>query len=232
MTTLHLTLIHTNRTNQTNRPSRARMQEVLAGCRPLVALYDARAAGGPAPSTGKVAVTREMVARLEARIERPDGPAGCWLVRGSTCTSGYARITLAGATDLCHRIAYAALHGSIPAGSHVHHDVCNTKRCCNPWHVRAATPQENTQAAVRDGLIKTGNASPLTRIRDEVLVVILQRLADGETVTALAREYGTSHSLISMYKSGKRRRSVTNPGPTILPPAGARALARTLALAA
>lgn len=70
------------------------------------------------------------------KIEIEDN--GCWIWTG-TITNGYGTL----AHDRAHTLMYRFAKGEIPHGYHIDH-LCENKRCVNPDHLEAVTPQENT----------------------------------------------------------------------------------------
>jgi hypothetical protein len=72
------------------------------------------------------------------------GPFGCWEPNRKSGTSGYVPIKVGGKADLLHRAVYTALIGPIPHKHHLHHSVCENRRCCNPWHVTPLAPSEHS----------------------------------------------------------------------------------------
>lgn len=92
---------------------------------------------------------------------------GCWMWTGSGDRYGYGTFTPAPGQPryLVHRWSYEAHHGPIPEGMQVGHTChdkavaegtceggtdCPHRRCCNPAHLEAQTPSENTLAQNHD----------------------------------------------------------------------------------
>lgn len=72
-----------------------------------------------------------------------DGPEGCWLWTGCK-TTGYGRISVAGAMVLAHRMAYELLVGPIESGAVLDH-TCFNRACVNPAHLRQASNKQNQE---------------------------------------------------------------------------------------
>jgi len=56
---------------------------------------------------------------------------------------GYAEITIGGRKVLIHVFAYTAFRGPVPDGFQLDH-LCRNRKCGNPFHLEAVTPQVNT----------------------------------------------------------------------------------------
>lgn len=69
---------------------------------------------------------------------------GCWVWQLGIDVHGYGKESVGGERLKAHRVAYERANGPIPAGYDVHHD-CENKRCVNPSHLRALTPDEHGQ---------------------------------------------------------------------------------------
>lgn len=67
----------------------------------------------------------------------------CWVWLGKLNRNGYGFIVRQSRKLMVHRLAYTAKHGEIPPGYHVDH-LCRVRHCCNPDHLEAVTPRENT----------------------------------------------------------------------------------------
>lgn len=79
---------------------------------------------------------------------------GCWNWTKKK-TKGYGALKINGKTVSAHRFAYLTFIGPIPNGYQLDHFECNNPPCCNPYHLRATTPRENT---LRSNAISAQNA--------------------------------------------------------------------------
>ncbi|TMS00113.1 HNH endonuclease signature motif containing protein [Nonomuraea basaltis] len=95
-----------------------------------------RRKGGPKP---------KPIAEQLLRKVTP-GHGGCWIWTGIVINSGYPRlgITRQNKTKqyLAHRLSYQLFVGPIPEGMQIDH-LCMVRRCVNPQHLEAVTPQIN-----------------------------------------------------------------------------------------
>ncbi len=60
---------------------------------------------------------------------------GCWLPNRKAANYGYVQVEYDHTRILLHRLVYETLVGPVLDGCDLHHAVCHTKACCNPWHV-------------------------------------------------------------------------------------------------
>lgn len=75
-----------------------------------------------------------------ASIARRDS---CWIWQGGIESHGYGYVTRGKKRVYAHRIAHEIAHGVILTQSEsLHHDCCN-KRCVNPAHLVAVTPDSH-----------------------------------------------------------------------------------------
>ena len=87
-------------------------------------------------------LTKQNIIRFQKFIEL-DLLTGCWLWKGSKQLSGYGLFSINGKTCTSHRSAYEYWNGEIPNGLQIDH-LCRNTSCCNPNHLEAVTPKENT----------------------------------------------------------------------------------------
>lgn len=99
------------------------------------------------------------VERITTRVNI-DPATGCWIWPGARTRGGYGTINVGGRTRLTHRVVYAAIVGPIPHGYELDHHVCRVTLCCNPDHLEAVTPSENSRRQKAERLSRTAPRTP------------------------------------------------------------------------
>jgi hypothetical protein len=132
-------------------------------------------------------------------------PDACWPWKGTRCQPfGHGGFSVNGRTQKAHRVAFTLASGVIPAGLYVLHR-CDNPSCCNPLHLFLGTQGDNNRDRAskgRNGDLR-GSKSSRAKLSESEAAEILRRRRTGETITALAREYGVHHSAISRIALGQ-----------------------------
>lgn len=124
-------------------------------------------------------------------VEQRDYISPCWVWQLSKTkpnqfgTGGYGKIRVKGVDLLAHRWYYEQANGPIPVGLQVDH-LCRHRDCVNPAHLEAVTPLENTRR------------SRSMKLTYEQSAEIYRRRQKGETIRALAAEFGVSYALVHL----------------------------------
>jgi hypothetical protein len=129
------------------------------------------------------------------------GPSDCWRWLGGT-RNGYGHFTINRKGYYAHRVAAGVLDDGSERAVQIMH-LCNNKLCCNPRHLKLGTPSENTQAAYRDGLARSGVRHHRTKLP---FAIVQQIKGDHRPQLVLAAEYGISQSHVSRIKRGETRK--------------------------
>src|SRR6266700_2159482 len=109
-----------------------------------------------------------------------------------------------------HRKSYQLAFGSIPTGLHILHK-CDTPLCVNPQHLFAGTPKDNMQDCKEKGRLadpgghffdghrgKSGSANSQAKLTEAQVKEIRQLYAQGVGQHALAAQYHTTNTNISL----------------------------------
>jgi len=128
---------------------------------------------------------------------------GCWEWQLTRNNGGYGMIWFNGKWQLVHRLAYSLLNGEIPEGTFICHR-CDNPACCNPHHLFAGTPKENTADARGKGRlnVKRRFGGRVRKLTDEQVRYIKTSPKTGKEV---ATELGVGVSTVSEIRSGKRK---------------------------
>lgn len=133
---------------------------------------------------------------------------GCLLWPGlPMAVAGYGRVRLMMDKHLVHRIVWTFTFGPIPDGLFVLHK-CDVRLCCSPYHLFLGTNDDNMKdmtakgrsckGYVRSTAMRLLVGYPIKKLlTDKSVREIRIRWANGETIVALAKEFGVSQPVIS-----------------------------------
>ena len=149
----------------------------------------------------KLRAKRTLESRFWERVT-PGAPDECWLWPVPPSHT-YGRIRSeqyrGGKNVPTHRLSWEIHFGPIPDGMIVCHK-CDTPACVNPAHLFLGTTADNMKDREEKGRHGFYDQSVLSPLSSEQVVDIRQRHAQGETQSALAREYGvclnTVHKIV------------------------------------
>ncbi len=145
-----------------------------------------------------------------SRFIEPDPFGGCWLWSGAIITNaGYGSFPMGGKSMAASRAAWLLYRGVIPAGLSVLHK-CDVRACCNPDHLFLGTHRDNMADMKAKGRSHrlAGSAHPASRLDEERVAEIRQRLAMGHTQRAVAADCGVTAGTIQAIHEGRTWRSV------------------------
>jgi hypothetical protein len=151
-------------------------------------------------------MTEGDVDRFWSKVQIGD-TGECWPWRAARDSGGYGNFKRSGKACLAHRLAFFLHKGFLPEGLCILHD-CDFRACCNPFHLKAGTKQDNAVDMVRKGRHR-GSAHPGERhhnakLTDEQVLTIRQ---SPERRGVLAKRYGVSRGLISGIRTGRCRQT-------------------------
>jgi hypothetical protein len=146
---------------------------------------------------------------LKSRIETIPWD-GCWIWMGAT-SRGYGFVFDGRKNRRAHRVAYEAMHGSIPEGLVIMHK-CDHPECVNPTHLVAGTQQQNIADAAKKGrLFNLGKFSFGERkwsaklTEDQVRAIRASR----EPSVDLAKKFGVHQKTVEDVRRKKTWKHVT-----------------------
>ncbi len=111
--------------------------------------------------SGLKRVYADMREKIRANVV-VDDESGCWnWQRAITKSTGYGQTWDGDRVLSSHRAAFIEFKGPIHEGLHIDH-LCRNRRCCNPDHLEAVTPQVNI---VRGEGLSAQNAAKVVCMR-------------------------------------------------------------------
>lgn len=144
---------------------------------------------------------------VRERARGLDAPDAC-VLWPFALFDGYARIDLHGRRKFGHQLVLE-LAGRLPSerAPEVRH-LCGHRACVNLAHLKWGTRSENQRDRFRShGDHLRGERNPRARLSAQQVADIRRRVLAGERHSALAREYGTARSTISMATTGQTWRA-------------------------
>lgn len=111
---------------------------------------------------------------------------------------GYSRIRpyKRGPRIRTHRWVYEQTYGPIPEDMVIMH-TCDEPSCCNPKHLRLGTPANNNEDMRQKNRSMRGTRNVHHKLVEEEVYDIRRRYdAGSESLSALGRAYGVSHTAI------------------------------------
>jgi hypothetical protein len=130
--------------------------------------------------------------------------SGCLEWTGSLNKDGYGRLRINGREKTAHRRAWELLRGEIPDGLLVCH-TCDNRSCIAIDHLFLGTDKDNSDDKVSKGRQRAvrGSLQHLAKLSESEVIVIKQRLLEGEHPSQLAREYRVARQTVDAIKYGK-----------------------------
>ena len=143
-------------------------------------------------------------ARFLAKVNMPENPDMCWEWIGYKNKNGYGMININRKAIGTHRYSYELYNGAIPAGLHICHK-CDNPACVNPRHLIAETNEWNHRDKINKGRQSClkGERNPRALITEDDVRTIRRRRANGETATAISKDYPISQPMVSHICCGR-----------------------------
>lgn len=144
-------------------------------------------------------------------------PGSCWPWAMALNRAGYGKMFIGGTHGRhvpAHRLSMAIATGaSVPADKVVCHR-CDNPVCVNPEHLFVGTARDNAEDASRKGRMASGDrhgsrkrperraTGERHRLKDDVILAVLDRLANGATKAAIAREFKINRITVRRIERG------------------------------
>lgn len=172
-----------------------------------------------------------LAERVPPKVDMSGGPEACWEWRASRDFDGYGQVSIGSRTagtrssTKAHRVMYELFVGQVPDGFMVCHR-CDNPPCCNPAHLFAAPPAENSAdmirkkrslqgdrnpARVNPGNLRRGDDHPFrqhpelaargerasqSKLTEALVRDLRARAQAGESHSSIARELGVTHTTV------------------------------------
>jgi hypothetical protein len=141
-----------------------------------------------------------------------DCPFCCWPFGGAT-QNKYQNVSIRHKTLGAHRLAWELWNKQrMPPELDTAH-WCHWKPCCNPWHVRPATPKENAADSVRDKRYHFGENHHNSKLTDAMALEAFRLRREGWTYKDIALHCQVSTSLIFALLKGETFKYLPRPTP-------------------
>lgn len=158
-------------------------------------------------SCSKIASVQPIEPRFWRKVDRSGGVDACWLWVAGLDSSGYGLFNAKSAGlkrhEKAHRFSFFLSNGYFPGHDRVVMHICDVRRCVNPAHLLDGTTRENTLDMDNKGRRKParGRQNNHNILTQEQVLEIRKRRSDGETLKAIAADYGISfHQVHSIEK--------------------------------
>ena len=146
---------------------------------------------------------KDPIQRILDRVEGDLQEDSCWNTTGHHDKDGYSKVWVHPTYKSSHRIMYEVFNGSpIPPGMVVRHK-CDNPSCVNPNHLEIGTQKENQEDKSNRGNSTRGSKSHLSKLTEEQVREIKNRIENGERNMEIYKDYGVSRDLISKIRTGK-----------------------------
>lgn len=175
------------------------------------------------PTRFEIALNKGKYCSPHCYQQRPKGDVGdrlaqglqkdgdCLVWTGFKNRDGYGHLTHNTIQYKTHRLAYELAFGSIPSGLLVCHH-CDNPACCNPEHLYAGTPADNSRDRDQRGRWRGGSGGGgvkgsqhhATKFTDAVILAIREIARNGISQHKIAKHFNVHQSCISRIVTRKR----------------------------
>jgi len=137
----------------------------------------------------------------------------CWEWMASKDRKGYGELNVEGKTTKAHRISFSLILED-PKDKQVCH-TCDNPSCVNPNHLFLGTNEDNHKDKVAKGRQARGpghglsaEKHPNSKLSNQQVKEIRQKLLNGISGVSLAKEYSVTKTTITYIKKNKTYRNV------------------------
>ena len=127
---------------------------------------------------------------------------GCWEWTSGGNGKGYGQMEFGGKGLPAHAVSYQVFVGDLADDDLVRH-TCDNPPCVNPAHLLPGTPPDNRQDCVERGRQARGEGQHLARLTEAQVIELRERYAAGQTLIALADQFGICQSAVSSVVRGE-----------------------------
>lgn len=141
--------------------------------------------------------------RFWSFVEKTDK---CWEWKGALSHNGYGRFKFQGKTHRAHRVSFYLDKGVWPSWLVLHS--CDNPKCVRPDHLREGDQSDN----MSDRKLRTGYGQNRGEINgaSKLNAVVVREIYSSEgSCKSVAETHGVSASTVSMIRTGKTWRHVT-----------------------
>ncbi len=144
------------------------------------------------------------IARFWSKVDKSNGPEGCWLWTDAPSDSGYGVIKIRGRIIPATHISL--ILGGKPRPSQ-HHGACHTcdvPMCVQPIHLWWGTNADNAEDKAIKGRSTRGETHPRAKLNEKQVQAIIELLKAGHTQRDIAKRFDVHYSSIAGIKLGYR----------------------------
>lgn len=148
---------------------------------------------------------RDTETRFWSKVDKSDGPDGCWLWTAAVDTNGYGKLSIDGRLVRASRYSFLLANGRWPIAA-LHH--CDNARCVNPSHLFDGTQADNLRDMREKGrhrfVAHSGSANGRAKVTASDVAAICNIYKQGHlTQRAIGGQFGLSNQMVSRIVSGK-----------------------------
>ena len=142
--------------------------------------------------------TRRIAAFWE-NVDRITTPEGCWPWIGQINRKGYGLAAMRSKKYPAHNVVFVLNGGTLLEGELVRH-TCDNPACCNPTHLIAGTPADNSRDMVLRGRSRSGSKNHNAKLTENI---VLSLRGDSRSARELGQLHGVNARTIRGVKKGE-----------------------------